>query len=762
MSVWIWIKIAVWGVLILAGLLLALLAVVRRKSKWIIKLIVGILLLALGTSFLLGFWMQTKRERTLAHQRNYVAVKLMEMGDYANATSMAAQADQLMSNAQSKELLVLAAGFRMNVELGQRYANAYLEELAGDSVIEDARKAFEDFLDGQAALDQNSEEYDSENTKLQEELRGILMTLLYQVEKSIPSYADNASVQSMLAMVQQGYYDAGQVTEEDDSPMGKELEAAYAIQTADFSSMMDNAKQQLAQSDSFENRANAANIAATQSWLYEPLDQEIQRLNQEIQELEQQRQELYNEYVQLTDEQAQEEKQQELEAVSQQILEVREKGEIKTANQAINFIEITTPIEERNTVVYKIELARLYYQARKEDKAEEFMKEALEEAEKEDASTEAANMLLMEFIEKYKISSGDEEIPSYWTDGTADPAEVWNILVDLFGFFDESAIMKDEDSRDFYSWLLQVMDEHYHGLIIRNVDTVDYPTVRVTVNVTTDVERELTKEDFSIWDMGNMVQDFTLLGGAAEGEGDTMSMVLAVDRSGSMEGSPMTDTQAAVSNFVRTAEKGMRIGLVTFDDVTETTPISTNRSTIQRAVSETYARGGTNIAQGLSQAGSMLASESGQKIIILLSDGADGSPELIEEVLDELNRKNIIVYTIGFDGADSSYLSYIAQRCGGQFIQAASSEVLGTIYADIGSTMSNDYVLEFTASQETQRLDRFLEVTLNTNGASREEEYQVGVTYEEIQEEQGQAPLADYFRQIGGSDREGGEDDNGI
>ena len=100
----------------------------------------------------------------------------------------------------------------------------------------------------------------------------------------------------------------------------------------------------------------------------------------------------------------------------------------------------------------------------------------------------------------------------------------------------------------------------------------------------------------------------------------------------------------------------------------------------------------------------MLASESGQKIIILLSDGADGSPELIEEVLDELNRKNIIVYTIGFDGADSSYLSYIAQRCGGQFIQAASSEVLGTIYADIGRTMSNDYVLEFTASQEIQRL----------------------------------------------------------
>ena len=79
MSVWIWIKIAVWGVLILAGLLLTLLAAVRRKSKWIIKLIVGILFLALGASFLLGFWMQTRRERTLAHQRNYVAVKLMEM-----------------------------------------------------------------------------------------------------------------------------------------------------------------------------------------------------------------------------------------------------------------------------------------------------------------------------------------------------------------------------------------------------------------------------------------------------------------------------------------------------------------------------------------------------------------------------------------------------------------------------------------------------------------------------------------------------------
>ena len=143
--------------------------------------------------------------------------------------------------------------------------------------------------------------------------------------------------------------------------------------------------------------------------------------------------------------------------------------------------------------------------------------------------------------------------------------------------------------------------------------------------------------------------------------------------------------------------------------------------------------------------------ESGRRVIILLSDGADGSADLIDEVLAELNRQDIIVYTIGFGGVDVNYMTYIAQSCGGQFMQAESTEVLGQIYAQIGTTLTNDYVLEFEAMNEPEEFLRNMEVSLTGEDAFAQEEYHVGVSPEDIAAEQGQEPLANYFRQIGGS-----------
>ncbi len=757
MSIWVWIKMGICAAVLLAGLVMILLAVVKRKNRklpgLIFQLAAGAVLAVAGAVLLAGPLMMGSRERTLADQRNYVAVRLMEMGDYANGASMAAQADQLSPNDASKQLMVLAAGFQLDTGRGLRYIKIYRQSMGEDAILLDAETALTNYQTEQGALDTESEDYETARTQLEEELRSSLMTLLYQVKEEIPSFDDSESVAQMLSLVQQGYY-SGDLPAED-SLMADEVAAVYAIQTADYQAMLENAMSQFEKSDSFENRASVANVVANQSRLYNPQDEEIIRLQQQIWELEAEYQQVYDEYNQLTDAAAKQAKQEESEQILMEIDSLEELAEIKAAGKAINFIEVTTPVEEKSTVLYKIEMARLYYQAREEDKAEDFMVEVLETVE-EGKSDEPAAILMMDMADYYQTDNSDTDWSSYQSQGeNAGTEGIWNSIENLFDYFgadgNEYSYYGEQTDRDFYTWLLEVLDHYYHGLIIRRIDTSRFPTVRVTVNVAVDTEGEITENSFHLEDMSES-QDFSLLSQQElEGEETDTSLVLVVDRSGSMEGQPMDDTKAAVANFARTAPENMRMGLVTFDDVTESTPISTERNTLRQMIDATYARGGTSIALGLAEAGEMLSGESGRRVIILLSDGADGSADLIDEVLAELNRQDIIVYTIGFGGVDVNYMTYIAQSCGGQFMQAESTEVLGQIYAQIGTTMTNDYVLEFEAMNEPEEFLRNMEVSLTGEDAFAQEEYHVGVSPEDIAAEQGQEPLANYFRQIGGS-----------
>lgn len=66
--------------------------------------------------------------------------------------------------------------------------------------------------------------------------------------------------------------------------------------------------------------------------------------------------------------------------------------------------------------------------------------------------------------------------------------------------------------------------------------------------------------------------------------------------------------------------------------------------------------------------------------------------------------------------------------------------------------MANDYVIEFTAQTDTENFSRHLEITVKSNNSHSGKDYHVGVPLEDILEEDGQRPSADYFKQIGGSD----------
>lgn len=696
------------------------------------------------------FWRASK-VNAMIEQQNYLASKMLEMGEYEQGRILAAQSEQLQENEVSEQLLVLAAGFQADYEVGVLYTDKYLGQRE-DQIMASAREIYQDVLDTLALVPredmyQYNEMYNAERENANEKL----LPLLLQVQNSISVKKTGENMLAMLdVMTGRGVTaEAMALLEEDNSLMSQKVRLTYAVQNGQYEEAYAKAEALFQQNGSFENRALLANLAVEQGNRGQE-DENIGKLEARQQELREEQSRLQSQYAQETSVSRQDDINQKIENIQTRIEDIQQEIDTTPAKKAINFIETTTPIMERDTVAFKIELSRLYYQAESRDRARELLLEVIQEDEGREtaADVDPASFMFSDFLNGYVSNNGSTEHTTYGSLENVDIGLLWSRIAKMLGFIETGYY--EEDS--YYNFVLNTLNQLYNGLIIRQIDTVDYPRVRVTVNVSMELEQTLKKDNFSLVELGEPLRDFELLNVEELEETGDLAVALVVDRSGSMSGDRMEDTKRAVTNFVRTIDETIEAGLIAFDDsATVVTGVGNSRNSVLQGINSLDANGGTNIYAGLKLAGQELENKVGRKVIILLSDGEDGNAGMIDEVLDDLKRKNIYVYTIGVGGADTDYLSYIARKCDGKFIQADSSEVLGEIYSAIGQYMVNDYVIEFTAVTEPEEFTRTIRVTVDIDDAFAEREYYVGVPYDAIEAEMYEKPLADYFQQVGGS-----------
>lgn len=627
----------------------------------------------------------------LKEQQNYMASRLIEMGAYEQGRILAIQNNQMKENEIAQELIVLAAGFQADYASGIRNAEEFLKEKS-DEILQESMQLYQKCLSEIKELPSDDElAYQEEKQKVNDRIFEGLMALLFRIENKIHTKVDNETLQIMLEIM-----------------ASSDMVNYEALELLQKDDSLLSVKVQVSSNLQSGNYINAFENAKT---LYEK-DPSFE--NKAL---------LAN-----------------ITAVNGKNLELgddKNAEESTYAERAINFIETVTPLREQNVAAYNLERAYLYFYANKEEKAKDILRTMLTKSIDHD---ETIAVLLRDFLYQYKVINGSA-LEQH------DLAASWKRI--------QQTLYLIEKDTSFYEFVLSVMDELYNGLIIRNIDASLYPEIRVTVNVAIETEKKLRKEDFLLKDMEAKINDFTVTSTEELEDMDAPSVVLVVDRSGSMEGEPLEDTKKAVVSFVRNMRSDIRVGLVTFDDAAQlVSSVTDNSSAALQGVRAIESGGGTSIWAGLQMAGDELISETGRKIIILLSDGADGDPDRIDEVLRQLHQNNIYVYTIGFGGADTEYLSYIANSCEGKFIQAQSSDMLGAIYAEIGSYMVNEYLITFEAVTELNNFTRMCSVLLEQNNLLAEKKYHVGVDYNEIKTEETKKPAADYFREIGGSRKE--------
>lgn len=720
----------------------------KKKAVYIGYALAAILAVA-GICAGIYAW-RVHKVNVMVGQQNFLASKLLEMGEYEEGRIMAAQCEQMKENAFSEELLVIAAGFQADYEVGLLYIDKYLQDRE-DQVLVSAREIYQDAVDTLALVPrEDRNRYNEVYNSIKEDVSERLTVLLLQVQNSISVKRNSENMLAMLDVISGTGVttEALALLEEDDSLLSRKVQVAYAVDTKQYEEAYEKAEDMLADNGCFENRALVANLAAQRDAVRAG-DGSTDKLVQQRTALEERHNRLQTQYAQESDATKQRDISEEMENIQRQIDEIQQELDAIPAKKAINFIETTTPIAERDTVAFKIELARLYYQAAQRDRARELVMEVIQDGENSAAvSLDTVGLLFADFLNGYINNNSSVDDMVYGDVDSIDIELLWNRVAKLLGFIE--AEYNETDT--FYDFILNTLNKLYNGLIIRRIDATAFPTVRVTVNVSMELEQKLKKDNFTVVELGTPVENFELLDTEALEETGDLSVALVVDRSGSMGGERMTDTQKAVTNFVRNIDENIDVGLLVFDDQAQVVvPVGSNRNHVLQGISGIQIGGGTSIYSGLQLAGQELDGKQGRKVVILLSDGEDGSADMIDGVLDDLKRKGISVYTIGVGGADTEYLSYIARKCGGKFIQADSSGVLGEIYSAIGEYMVNDYVIELTAFMELEDFSRVIRITVDIDDAFAEKEYNVGVPLDAIEEEMYERPIADYFQQVGGS-----------
>lgn len=176
------------------------------------------------------------------------------------------------------------------------------------------------------------------------------------------------------------------------------------------------------------------------------------------------------------------------------------------------------------------------------------------------------------------------------------------------------------------------------------------------------------------------------------------NIVLTLDVSGSMSGTPMEETKKASSNFINTVlEQDASIGIVTYDNVSDiVSGFSTDRAALQSIVSGLYDGGGTNIEAGLRDAQWMLEkTDAKKKIIVLMSDGEPNDGLVDEDLItyaDEIKKSGTIIYTIGFfeSLSERSYAQYLMEciASDGCHYEVANADQLAFFFEDMADQIN--------------------------------------------------------------------------
>ena len=164
---------------------------------------------------------------------------------------------------------------------------------------------------------------------------------------------------------------------------------------------------------------------------------------------------------------------------------------------------------------------------------------------------------------------------------------------------------------------------------------------------------------------------------------EKIAVVLAIDVSGSMYGSPLREAAKAALSLVNSIGLDCcSFGVVGFsDEVRVLQPLSQNKKTVKKTINDFphfNLRGGGTSGIPFNEAHNLLNSFNGKRYIVLLTDGYWAYAQKAVKEANICKQDGIEIFAVGIEGADWNFLKQIA------------SSNTGAIMADL-STLTESF-----------------------------------------------------------------------
>ena len=190
---------------------------------------------------------------------------------------------------------------------------------------------------------------------------------------------------------------------------------------------------------------------------------------------------------------------------------------------------------------------------------------------------------------------------------------------------------------------------------------------------------------------------------------DKIAILIAVDASLSMAGTPMDSVKSAIKTFVKNINDKTLVSLSTFHDKVEViSPFTTNRDSLLLLSDSIKAIGlNTELYEGLVKGLEYLNQNDKlpkSKAIIVLSDGKDeGTAYTDDDAIELALEYGIPIFTIGYHTkAEKKYLKVldrISFKTGGIYNDAPTSMKINQIYNQVYEQIKSQQTICFTAEK---------------------------------------------------------------
>jgi Ca-activated chloride channel family protein len=222
----------------------------------------------------------------------------------------------------------------------------------------------------------------------------------------------------------------------------------------------------------------------------------------------------------------------------------------------------------------------------------------------------------------------------------------------------------------------------------------------------------LTSEDFTLLEDDAPQEISTFLGGDFPA-----AVALAIDRSFSMKGTPLTMARTAARVFVASLKPDDRVMLISISGEVEVlAPLTTDRQPLLKALDTLDPWSSTSLFDALIRSLDLLEDETGRRAIVVLSDGEDRySAARDTDVLNRARRSDVLVYPIAIGRDRPALFAELASLTGGRSFHLRDAAKLQTTLQSIAADLGAQFLLGYAPSRPLAADDEWRSIRVRVN-----------------------------------------------